>query len=260
MTQVADPYELELRAFVENLNDHTPDLVDRKIWLHSRWYEDDHYHRILDAAKEVDSRMSFCFLGRDVHHRKAVIQRMLEDGHEVGTHGRLHYRIDEHFGYDEMHAELAPCVAELQALGVDCHGLYIGVQGQLSDGAARALADLGLRWFAAGRAQDAANLPEELTYVPVRRPHDVELLFYQDGVSPEQALAHWRSMASEEPAEAAFFFHPFTLTMLETNYLDAWKEFLSSIGGSVPASEKTMGGSSRHAIVFDASLHLAPAR
>ena len=251
-----DPYRLELYWFVKDIMESEPDLGQRKIWLHSRWYEDDHYFAWLDAAREVDARMSFCFLGRDVLYRKNVIRRMVDDGHEVGTHGFLHYLVDETTTRADLRADLQRCVDGLAELGVRPRGLWAGAKGYLNPDAANALVDVGLDWFSSVRPHDQGELPDGLTWVPAKAPHDVEMLFYHPRPAAE-AVDVWKQAYTAD-STGAFMFHLFTLTMLDGGInMDAWKQLMRYTGGSVPVAEKLDTGTKRPSIVSDASLHLA---
>ncbi len=247
----ADEREMELQWFVQNLLQDPPELVARKVWLHSRWYDDEHYFQVLDVAKECNARMTFCFLGRDVPHRTRVIERMLADGHEVTTHGPRHYLINERFEYEDIYNDFKPCLDDLRALGADAQGAWLSYHGTLHDAAPQALADLGVTWFSSGKPH--GNLPAGLRFVPMMEPHDFEILFVNP-VPVSQALQKWKAM-SAHPDQGVMLFHPFILTMLDPQIIEAWKAFLVSTRGSVPAREFP-SSDGRPAIVLDASLHL----
>lgn len=253
-----DPYELELELFVRDIRASSADLASRKTWLHSRWYEDRHFHRWLDVAREVGGRMTFCFLDRDVPFRRPIIERMLNDGHEVATHGRLHYLIDERFDRRRLIDELAPCVARLRDLGATAEGLWLGRYGSLRGHSAQALADLGITWFSSMVDHDTRDLPGDVVFLPGRWPHDVQILFYEP-IPAGEALATWKAMY-DESHEEAFIFHPFTMTMLDPANLGAYSAFVDHAGGSVPATEKISTDTTLPCIVVDASLHLATGR
>jgi hypothetical protein len=248
-----DTREMELQWFVQNLEGDPPELIARKIWLHSRWYEAEHYFKILDVAKDYDARMTFCFLGRDIPYRKHIISRMIEEGHEVASHGPRHYLINERFDYDRMYQELKPCIEELRALVPQVNGLWLSNHGELLDSAAKALADLGIEWFSSGVSHHDMRPPEGLRYVPMLEPHDFDILFV-DPVPVGQALAQWKEM-SVHNGEGLFLFHPFILTMLDPEIMEAWKGFLTYTGGSVPVTEHP-DSDGRPAILVDGSLHL----
>lgn len=252
-----DAHELELALFVRDVRNSSEELAARKTWLHSRWYKDDHYLRWLDAARSVGAAMTFCFLDRDVPFRKRIIDRMLEDGHEVATHGRLHYLIDDRFGYDRLLEELTPCVEELRALEATAEGLWLGRYGSLHGDASRALVDLGITWFSSVVDHDGAALADGVNFLQARWPHDVQILFYEP-IPPAEALATWKRMYDEDRG-GVFMFHPFTMTMLDDGNLGAFCEFMEYTGGSVSAAEK-IRGSDLPSIVVDASLHLATGR
>lgn len=248
-----DTREMELQWFVQNLEGDPPDLIMKKIWLHSRWYEDEDYNQILDIAKKHKARMTFCFLGRDVEYRTRIIQRMVNEGHEVATHGARHYLIDDRFGYAEMHRELIPCVDDLAKLGVTVKGMWISAHGILHRDTPQALVDHGIEWFSSGKDHDQSKLPTGLRFIPMLKPHDFEILFVHP-ISPQDALVNWKKMLDHR-TEGTFLFHPFTLTRLERSIMDAWDEFLSYSGGSIPAYEHS-SESRLPSIIFDSSLHL----
>ena len=52
--------------------------------------------RVLDALGRADARATFFVLSSRAACHPAIVQRMLDEGHEVGLHGNLHLRHDTH--------------------------------------------------------------------------------------------------------------------------------------------------------------------
>ncbi len=250
-----DAYQEELYWFTKDISESDPDLARRKLWLHSRWYEDEHYFTWLDAARLVNARMTFCFLWRDVPYRKRVIRRMVDEGHEVGTHGRLHYLVTPEMTRTTLRDELEMCVDGLAEVGVEPNGLWIGAKGAMSPEAAAALVDVGIEWFSSVTPHDNDAMPDGVTWVPAKYPHDVELLFYHPRPAAE-VLKIFEQQYDADPG-GAFMMHLFTYTLLAPENMEAWKDFMRYTGGCIPVSEKLATGSNAPAIVSDASLHLA---
>lgn len=244
--------ELELSAFVHSVRRDPPDIAARRVWLHSRWYTDDDFLHILDAAAEVSARVTFCFLARDVPYRERVIAIMRERGHEIATHSIRHYPIDSGFSYEQVRDDLKFCIEQLEQLGVAVRGAWLS-DGQLSFETAQAAADCGLEWFASGIRHDGSALPETLRFVPVLEPNDFEMFVLQQ-VGTEDALNQWMAMGARS-REGVLLFHPFSLTALEPGIMEVWKTFVRRAGGSVPVCEWP-DHQGRLSILFDASLRL----
>lgn len=245
--------ELELACFVANVRDDPPEIVARKVWLHSRWYADEEFATILDAARAVNAVMTFCFLARDVPLRRGIIQRMVDEGHEIATHGRRHYRIDEQLDCEQLLGDLRLCVDQLGELGIHPRGLWTSTEGRLTRDTGQALLDAGLTWFASGKDHDSSRLPQGLRFVPVLKPNDFELLLLHP-TPIAQVAETWRQMA-ESTSDGVLLFHPFSLTMSDSQALPAWTEFLSNTGGAVPVRDWP-AADGRPAILIDASLRL----
>ncbi len=49
-----------------------------------------HTARLLDALKKYDAKVTFFLLGQNVSNNKALIQRMIDEGHEVANHSYSH--------------------------------------------------------------------------------------------------------------------------------------------------------------------------
>lgn len=245
-----DERELELRIFVQGL---LRDLhrVDDYVWLHSRWYTDDDYDQILDVAQETGSRFSFCFLGRDVRFRERAIRRMIDEGHEVATHGPRHYRMDASLTKDRISAAVGPCVDELRQLGADAVGFWSAYNTVVATEGMEALRDVGIEWFSSGMPHP--DTPEGIRFVPLQAPSDYHMVFI-DRVPIEDAEATWSTM-SKDVDQGAMLFHPFTLTRLTDDVMPAFRRVLEAAGGSVPMREWPSSGG-RPSVVFDASLQL----
>jgi len=245
--------ELELKAFIDNLQGDPPELLARKVRLHSRWYTDEDFCSILDAAREVDARMTFCFLGRDVRYRGDIIRRMVAEGHEVATHAMRHVTIDSELSYQQLHRDLTLCSEELRGMGVTVAGLWISTDGVLSRDAGQAVVDAGLRWFAAGESHAPAEVAPGLRFVPILRPTDFEQLVVRQ-MSPDLAGEQWRELGRRR-SEAVFLFHPFTMADADPRRHAAWTSFLREVEGAVPVSEWP-DRRGRVGMLVDASLRL----
>jgi peptidoglycan-N-acetylglucosamine deacetylase len=250
----ADGRMLELLDFVDRLDGVEDRIRRQRLWIHSRWYASEDFGRVLDVAVRTGARMTFAFLGRDVPHRRAVIERMVAEGHEVITHGARHYRIDERLTDDQLFAELEPCVAELRGLGLEVPGIYLGDSPWRAE-TARVLDELGFDWACGRRIDPADALDVGPEIVPLARPTDAELFLYEQ-TTPDEALATWRRMAAERAA-GAWLFHPFSFAYLDggDDALRAWSRFLEDVGGSVPVSERARADG-RPVLLFDSSLSL----
>ena len=251
---LGDRRQQELEWFVQNIKDDDEPLRQRKEWLHSRWYRDEHFTTLLDVASARDARMTFCFLSRDVAERQDVIRRMVAEGHEVATHGSRHFLINERHDHEFLHDDLSECIDQLAGLGVSCKGMWLSAHGKLDgDRAADALRDVGLEWFSSGIEHPEADLPDGLRFVPQLDPHDFALLI--DSPEPLEAVrVHWDEMATRSE-HGVMLFHPFSLTMISDDITEMWSDWLRSVGGSVPVDEFD-GSTGRPSIVLDCSLHL----
>lgn len=245
-----DERELELRIFVQGLfNDlHR---VDDYVWLHSRWYTDDDYNKILDAALPTGSRFTFAFLGRDVQFRHNVIRRMLDEGHEVATHGPRHYRMDKSLSKQQIGAAVAPCLDELRALGVEPTGFWSAYNTVVAKEGMEALRDVGIEWFSSGKPHP--DTPEGIKFIPLQPGSDYHMVFI-DRVPIDEAESVWTKMANN-PGEGAMLFHPFTFTRLTDDILPAFERVLDGVGGCVPMRDWPDSGA-KPTVVFDASLQI----
>jgi hypothetical protein len=251
----ADGRMLELLDFVDRLEGVEEEVRRQRLWIHSRWYEYDDFARVLDVAASTEARMTFAFLGRDVVHRRAIIERMVEEGHEVVTHGARHYRIDERLSDAELRAELEFSLTELRQVGIDAEGIYLG-DSPWRPATARILDELGFAWACGRRIQPEDALEVGPETVPLARPTDAELFLY-DQTTAQQALDTWREMAAGSQS-GAWLFHPFSFAYLDAGdaALDAWGRFLREVGGSVPVGERNRADG-RPVLLFDSSLSLA---
>jgi peptidoglycan/xylan/chitin deacetylase (PgdA/CDA1 family) len=247
---VPDERELELRIFVQGL---LRDLhrVDDYVWLHSRWYTDDDYAKVLDVGKKTGSRFTFCFLGRDVQFRKEVIRRMVDEGHEVATHGPRHYRMDASLSKERISSAVGPCVEELRALGADAVGFWSAYNTVVATSGMEALRDVGIEWFSSGMAHPV--VPEGIRFVPLQGTSDYHMVFI-DRMPIDEAEVAWKKM-SRDTERGAMLFHPFTLTRLTDDIRPAFARVLEEAGGSVPMREWP-ASDGRPSVVFDASLQL----
>ena len=46
--------------------------------------------KLLDALKEHDARATFFLVGTNIERNKELVQRMIDEGHEVGSHSWSH--------------------------------------------------------------------------------------------------------------------------------------------------------------------------
>ena len=75
-------------------------------------------HWILDTLQEFDTRATFYVLGWIAERYPELVQRMVDDGHEVGSHSYWHRRVYE-LSPDEFRDDMTRCNDALHKAGVE---------------------------------------------------------------------------------------------------------------------------------------------
>jgi peptidoglycan/xylan/chitin deacetylase (PgdA/CDA1 family) len=252
VTKELDTRRLELEWFLQDL-DGNPAGREKVLNLHSKWWTVEDYARILDAAKASGTRATFAFLGRDVPHRTEVISRMVDEGHEVVTHGSRHFLFTRQFSRHDVAQDLSRCVADLRALGAGARGLWMCGSERLDREVLAGVADADIDWFLSPVRYVPADVPDGLRHVPSSDYSDLSLLYFRE-LDVANAMNYFRRTFAEGN-NVVLRFGVLMLARGPAEVLAGWTAFLQECSGGVPVGDWEAGGP-RPAIYFDASNHL----
>ena len=90
--------------------------IARADWENYDWRFAANSHRILDLLEEAGVKATFFTLGWVAERSKPLIRRMVNEGHEIASHGMAHFRADEQTA-EEFRRDVADSKAILEDIG-----------------------------------------------------------------------------------------------------------------------------------------------
>ncbi|MFB1062722.1 polysaccharide deacetylase family protein [Natrinema sp. H-ect4] len=201
-----------------------------KAWFCVAEYELADFKRVSALLRENGATGSFAFLGRDAEEQAEIIETLDADGHEITFHSHRHHAYAD-LSYDTAHDAITTGMAAIEdATGISPSGFFVPFR-RLSDGAVRAVEDVGFDWVL-GRAD--RDLTDVELVEPVT-PFDTRLL---EEHPPAEATSRLRAKA--EAGETPFLFHPPVLEYHEG--LPALEDWIRAVEPVSVAEQIERGG------------------
>lgn len=97
-------------------------IVVKDLFLINKLYLQSFYiKKILDYAKENKLRFTFFVTAKNLEKKKEIINRMLNEGHEIGSHGYNHILLNKR-GYKEVYNEFKKADYEFKKYRIHVNG------------------------------------------------------------------------------------------------------------------------------------------
>lgn len=199
MRQAETPVLREFETWLSLFTDGPlPEEYRWRAWFCVASYERPDFEALSEAFGDADSSGSFAFLGRDADEQAPIIESLDSTGHEIAFHSHRHHTYAE-LSYDDAHDAITTGMEAIEnATGVTPTGFFVPFL-RLSDGAVRAVEEVGFEWILARPERD----PEGVEVLDPVTPLDTRRMESQ---TPEDAMADLRSEA--DAGDAPFLFHP----------------------------------------------------
>ena len=165
---------------------------------------------ILDSNKEHGSEYTFFFVAKNIGKRLDLVDRIIDEGHEVASHGFNHVLLDR-VGDDELRREFGLALDVFNDYGIRVSGFrppHLSVNESVLDAAKKA----GFRYISSSLEGVKFRHSNGLLEIPIVEPYDW-YAFNVLGISVDNLFAIWQGKNFENQT---FLFHP-TIISIEKN-------------------------------------------
>ena len=153
--------------------------------------------RLLDGLRERNAKGTFFLVGEEIDEARDIVERMREDGHQIGNHTWSHKRLDE-ISTDEAAQEIGKTDALLKSVAGDAEYWLRPPYGFLRDGAEKSLGVPVVKWSLDPRDWESRDADKVVQAVmEAVKPGDIVLLHDIYPTSVEAALRLMDALAAD---------------------------------------------------------------
>lgn len=153
--------------------------------------------RLLDGLRERNAKGTFFLVGEEIDEARDIVERMREEGHQIGNHTWSHKRLDE-ISTDEAAQEIGKTDALLKSVAGDAEYWLRPPYGFLRDGAEKSLGVPVVKWSLDPRDWESRDVDKVVQAVmEAVKPGDIVLLHDIYPTSVEAALRLMDALAAD---------------------------------------------------------------
>ena len=169
---------------------------------------------VLDFAKENNLKFTFFMTANNLKKKLPFVKRMLDEGHEIGSHS-YHHILHGNHNYARISKEFDLARGEFKKYGLEPYGFrapFLSINKEVI----KAIKEFGMEYSSNVEVGKIFRYNNGVSEVPVIDPYDWKGFIVQ-GLSFEELSKKWCGQ------EGAFLLHPWVIT----KYLQEFKkEFL----------------------------------
>ncbi|WP_122638178.1 MULTISPECIES: polysaccharide deacetylase family protein [unclassified Romboutsia] len=109
-------------------------------------WEDEYIESILDTLKKEDANITFTITGKWAENKKELLQRMISEGHEVGSHGYKHLDYAK-LSYEENLEQMKKAESIIEEITNQEIKFFQAPAGSFGEGTIKAAKELGYTTF-----------------------------------------------------------------------------------------------------------------
>ena len=153
--------------------------------------------RLLDGLRERNAKGTFFLVGEEIDEARDIVERMRDEGHQIGNHTWSHKRLDE-ISTDEAAQEIGKTDALLKSVAGEAEYWLRPPYGFLGEGAEKSLGVPVVKWSVDPRDWESRDADKVVQAVMVAvKPGDIVLLHDIYPTSVEAALRLMDALAAD---------------------------------------------------------------
>ena len=207
---------------LEEFRDFIKDSTKYGLWITlkslvgiNRLYFQKYYIKsVLDFAKENDLKFTFFITAKNLKKKAYLIKRMLNEGHEIGSHSYHHILHGEH-DYERISKEFDMARREFKKYGIKPRGFRAPFLS-INKGVIKAIKEFGMEYSSNVEGGKIFRYNNGVSEVPIIDPYDWKG-FIAQRLSSEELFKKWRGQ------NGTFLLHPWVIVKYLPNFK---REFL----------------------------------
>ena len=238
----------ELVPYLKLLSERGPSIATRE--LASRFFREapiSAVRRVMDVCESVDARFTFFIVGISAKDNPAIIEEIIDRGHEIACHGHEHLRFPL-LTPDWMRRDLE------QALELFDKQFSYRLNGfrapylEMNDDVYTVLKELGFSYSSSLMGTDGPNIhPSGIREIPIVVDDWEILIKRNEGVA---GLA--REMKMNTADQACYLLHPWRVG--QKRYVSALQELISSRTGNIRFPNMAEGADVKNSVYLSGDI------
>lgn len=186
-------------------------LIKSLISINRLYLQSIYVRKVLDFAKENEIRFTFFITAKNLKKKHSLINRMIDEGHEIGSHSYNHI-LHGNKTYERVAKEFIIAQKEFKKYGVEPLGFRAPFLS-INESVIKAIGDFGMKYSSNIEGGSFIEYKNGVTEVPIINPYDWKGIVVQ-GMNFNMLTERWSGQ------KGTLLLHPWVIA----NYLHRMKD------------------------------------